>query len=180
MTLDLSKLSDAVNKVAGLANQAAKHKDAADAANAAAAKHKADHDALLAEIKSAQAAVDTLTASLLAATTSPAEAVGIAAVAAALAPVKAPEAPVAHPGVTADLKPTHGILDTIRDALHTPIVGASEPVKTTPLPAVTYVAEAPEAPKAPALPEPIARPKLPPSMAEIAAQIAAAKANAPK
>lgn len=88
MALDLSKLSDAVTKVAGIA-----------AANAT----------LMAEHAQAQADIDQLTASLIAATTTPAGAVGIAAVAAALVPapvapvvpVVAPVAPVA-PAVPAD------------------------------------------------------------------------------
>jgi hypothetical protein len=65
MPLDLSKLSDAVTKVAGIASENA---------------------ALKQDMTDAQTAVDTLTASLIAATTSPAGAVGIAAVAAALDP----------------------------------------------------------------------------------------------
>lgn len=64
MKLDLSKLTDAVTKVAGIA---------------------AERDALVADAKASQEAVDTLTASLIAATTSPAGAVGLAAVASALA-----------------------------------------------------------------------------------------------
>lgn len=63
--IDLTKLTDAVKAVAGVA---------------------AERDRALAAIKSAQADVDTLTASLVAAATSPAGAVGIAAVAAALSP----------------------------------------------------------------------------------------------
>lgn len=65
MPLDLSKLSDAVTQVAGVAKRAA----------------RAEND-----IREAQASVDTLTAALLAAVSTPAEAVGIAAVAAALTP----------------------------------------------------------------------------------------------
>lgn len=65
MALDLSKLSQAVTSVAGVAQA---------------------HALLKAEMAQAQVDVDTLTASLLAAVTSPAEAVGIAAVAAALDP----------------------------------------------------------------------------------------------
>lgn len=61
--IDLSKLTEAVKSVAGIA---------------------ADRDRAYAAIKSAQADVDALTASLLAAATSPAEAVGLAAVSAAL------------------------------------------------------------------------------------------------
>jgi hypothetical protein len=78
MALDLSKLSDAVSKVAGIA-----------------AQNKILQD----EHVQAQLDIDTLTASLIAATTSPAAAVGLAAVASALAPVAfvAPEAPVAAP-----------------------------------------------------------------------------------
>lgn len=63
MPLDLTKLTEAVKAVAGVAAQNARLKqDQADA----------------------QVAVDALTASLIAATTSPAEAVGLAAVAAEL------------------------------------------------------------------------------------------------
>lgn len=65
MKLNLTELSKAVTAVAGIA---------------------AERNALLEDAKASQDAVDTLTASLLAATTSPAEAVGISAVAAALAP----------------------------------------------------------------------------------------------
>lgn len=61
--IDLSKLTEAVKAVAGIA---------------------AERDRAYAAIKSAQADVDALTASLLAAATSPAEAVGLAAVSAAL------------------------------------------------------------------------------------------------
>lgn len=61
--IDLSKLTEAVKSVAGIA---------------------AERDRAYAAIKSAQADVDALTASLLAAATSPAEAVGLAAVSAAL------------------------------------------------------------------------------------------------
>lgn len=61
--IDLSKLTEAVKSVAGIA---------------------AERDRAYAAIKSAQADVDALTASLRAAATSPAEAVGLAAVSAAL------------------------------------------------------------------------------------------------
>jgi hypothetical protein len=70
MKLNLTELSKAVSAVAGVANE---------------------RNALLEDAKASQEAVDTLTASLIAATTSPAEAVGLAAVAAAVAP-DAPEA----------------------------------------------------------------------------------------
>jgi hypothetical protein len=78
MKLDLSKLSDAVSKVAGLAQSHA-HMTAA-------------HDAMLRDHEAAQAAIDTLAASLIAASTLPAEAVGLAAVAQAVAPIS----PVEH------------------------------------------------------------------------------------
>lgn len=68
--IDLSKLTEAVKAVAGIAAQ----RDQA----------VTDRDRAYAAIKSAQADVDALTASLLAAATSPAEAVGLAAVSAAL------------------------------------------------------------------------------------------------
>jgi hypothetical protein len=80
MPLDLSKLSDAVKAVAGVA---------------------AENAALKADIAKAQGDVDALTVSLLAATTSPAEAVGVAAVAAALAPEVA-QAAVPAPVVALD------------------------------------------------------------------------------
>ena len=65
MALDLSKLSEAVTAVAGIAQE---------------------NSQLKAEHAQAQKDVDALTASLIAATTSPAGAVGIAAVSAALDP----------------------------------------------------------------------------------------------
>lgn len=71
MALDLSKLSDAVKSVAGLASE---------------------NSLLKTEAAQAQHDVDALVASILAATTSPAEAVGVAAVAAALDPSKVNEA----------------------------------------------------------------------------------------
>lgn len=91
MKLDLSKLTDAVTSVAGLA---------------------ADHAAMVQDLKETQAAIDTLTNSLLAATKTPAEAVGIAAVAAALAtpspvPPAAPSAAsVSLDQLVADMKAT--------------------------------------------------------------------------
>jgi hypothetical protein len=83
MSLDLSKLSDAVGKVASLAQSHA--------------SVKAGYDALMKEHSDAQVSIDALTATLVAACTSPAEAVGVAAVAAALAPAPAPVAPAADP-----------------------------------------------------------------------------------
>ena len=65
MALDLSKLSEAVTAVAGIAQE---------------------NSQLKAEHAQAQKDVDALTASLIAATTSPAGAVGIAAVSATLTP----------------------------------------------------------------------------------------------
>lgn len=61
--IDLSKLTDAVKAVAGIA---------------------ADRDKAVQAVKDAQAGIDALTSALLAAASSPAEAVGIAAVSAAL------------------------------------------------------------------------------------------------
>lgn len=88
MKLDLSKLSDAVTKVASVAS-------AHTALSSECEALKAECEAYVADHKASQEAIDTLTASLIAATTSPAEAVGLAAVAAAVAPVApAPEAPV--------------------------------------------------------------------------------------
>jgi hypothetical protein len=87
MALDLSKLADAVAKVADLAKSHADTSALVTAANA-------ERDALRADIVQAQADVDGLTALLLAAATTPAEAAGLTAVADALsAPVIAP-APV--------------------------------------------------------------------------------------
>lgn len=65
MKLDLTKLTDAVSKVAGLASENAQMRQ---------------------DMAEAQATVDALAASLIAASTSPAGAVGIAAVSAALDP----------------------------------------------------------------------------------------------
>ncbi|MBR1173907.1 hypothetical protein JQ617_08075 [Bradyrhizobium sp. KB893862 SZCCT0404] len=65
MPLDLTRLTDAVTKVAGIA---------------------AENASLKKDMNDAQTAVDALTASLIAATTSPAGAVGLAAVSAALDP----------------------------------------------------------------------------------------------
>ncbi|MBW7970966.1 hypothetical protein [Bradyrhizobium sp. BR 10289] len=74
MSIDLSKLSEAVTKVASLASE----RDAAIKASKAA-------------IASAQADIDQLADQLLAAVSSPAEAVGIAAVAEALATPVTPQ-----------------------------------------------------------------------------------------
>jgi hypothetical protein len=95
MKLDLAKLTDAVTKVASLAQ--------------AHADISAKHDALLADHQANQDAIDTLTASLIAATTSPVEAVGLAAVAAAVAP-GAPARPIyeAKPTVSAELPKIQG------------------------------------------------------------------------
>jgi hypothetical protein len=70
--LDLTKLSEAVTAVAGVAAE----RDYA----------RAERDALLEDQRASQEAVDALTVSLIAATSSPAGAVGLAAVAAALDP----------------------------------------------------------------------------------------------
>jgi hypothetical protein len=93
--IDLTKLADAVAKVASLANAHAVLNDIHADAKGALARAMADYDALKAEVTGAQASIDHLVETLLAATTSPAEAVGIVAVAAALsAPAVAPSAPV--------------------------------------------------------------------------------------
>jgi len=81
MKLNLTELSKAVAAVAGIA---------------------AENAALKADMQEAQADVDALTASLIAASTSPAGAVGLAAVAAALPPPDKPipsflQAPQAAP-----------------------------------------------------------------------------------
>lgn len=78
--IDLTKLQDAVNKVAGLA---AAHAQLAD-------DHKAN-----------QEAVDTMTAALLAAVGTPAEAVGVTSVAAALHP----DALAADPAIAPHIAP---------------------------------------------------------------------------
>lgn len=65
MKLDLTKLTDAVSKVAGIVAENAQMRQ---------------------DMQDAQASVDALAASLIAATTSPAGAVGLAAVSAALDP----------------------------------------------------------------------------------------------
>ena len=81
MALNLSKLTEAVTAVAGIAQM---------------------HAQLKADVEQAQKDVDTLTASLIAATTDPAGAVGLAAVSEALAAPEASPAPVAD--VLASLK----------------------------------------------------------------------------
>lgn len=73
MALDLSRLSEAVTKVAALA-----------ASVASVASVAAERDAAVAAVVQAQADVDALTEQLLAAASTPAEAAGIAAVSAAL------------------------------------------------------------------------------------------------
>jgi hypothetical protein len=87
LPLDLSKLTDAVAKVASLASSVS--------------SVAAERDAAVQDLVSAQADIDQLTATLLAATTTPAESAGIAAVAAALAvapaPVDVPVAPAVDP-----------------------------------------------------------------------------------
>ena len=90
MSLDLSKLTDAVTKVVALA---ASHADVSSQVATVAA----ERDAAFAAVTQAQADVDALTAKLLAAAGSPAEAAGLAAVSEALfvapAPVDAPVLP---------------------------------------------------------------------------------------
>ena len=79
MALDLTKLSDAVAKVAALA---AAHADV----SATVASVTAERDAALADLAAAQHDIDDMTDKLIAAATTPAGAVGLAAVAAAVAP----------------------------------------------------------------------------------------------
>jgi hypothetical protein len=76
LPLDLSKLTDAVTKVASLA--------------ASVTSLAAEREAAVSHMAQAQVDVDALTAQLLQATQGPAEAAGIAAVSAALAPAAAP------------------------------------------------------------------------------------------
>lgn len=87
MPLDLSKLTDAVSKVASLA--------------ASVATVAAERDAAVADLAQAQTDVDALTAQLLSAATTPAETAGIAAVSAALfvapAPVDVPSESAVDP-----------------------------------------------------------------------------------
>jgi hypothetical protein len=83
--IDLTKLTDAVTKVAGVAQ--------------AAANARAEADAIKAALANAQADIDALAAQLIAAVDTPAEAVGLAAVAGALVPV-AFVAPVDVPTAT--------------------------------------------------------------------------------
>jgi hypothetical protein len=88
MPLDLSKLTDAVGKVAALATSHATVVAARDAA--------------LADLATAQADVDALVAQLVAAAATPAEAAGLTAVAEALVapvPVEAPVQPALGPVV---------------------------------------------------------------------------------
>ncbi|MGY3589352.1 hypothetical protein [Bradyrhizobium sp. USDA 4350] len=88
MSLDLSKLTDAVAKVADLAKAHADISALVASANAA-------RDAAVADLVQAQKDVDALVAQLLAAAKTPAETAGLTAVAAAiLAPSPAPVAPV--------------------------------------------------------------------------------------
>lgn len=104
MKLDLSKLSDAVAKVAGVAQAHA----------SVSAQHSAlndDYAALVADLHSSQDAVDHLTASLLAAIDSPAEAVGISAVAAAVHPDALAQDPAIAPHVAE--QPTATVLPSV-------------------------------------------------------------------
>jgi hypothetical protein len=91
MPLDLSKLTDAVAKVAALAQS---HADVTSTVSAVSAAR----DAAIADLVQAQKDVDALTSQLLSAAQSPAEAAGIVAVAAALAP-EAPAVPAAPASV---------------------------------------------------------------------------------
>lgn len=79
MKLNLTELTKAVSAVAGITT-------ARDQACAARDQMLAQWNELVEDTKASQEAVDALTASLIAATTSPAEAVGLAAVATALTP----------------------------------------------------------------------------------------------
>lgn len=89
MSLDFSKLTDAVAKVTALAASHADVSAAVTAANSA-------RDAALADIAQAQVEIDTMAAHLIAAASTPAEAAGLAAVAAAVSvPPALPAAPVA-------------------------------------------------------------------------------------
>jgi hypothetical protein len=107
LPLDLSKLTDAVTKVAVLASSVA-----SVAAERDAAKW------LICPAVQAQADVDALTAQLVAAATTPAEAAGLTAVAAALAPVPvSPTLPAADPVAPAPVTPVAvgvtGVADTM-------------------------------------------------------------------
>jgi hypothetical protein len=108
MALDLSKLTDAVTKVAGIA-----------------AANKALQD----EHTAAQADIDKLTAALLDATTSPAAAVGIAAVAAALAPVAPASAPNAAP--VAPAVQTVGVVSPVAPAAPATVSATGSPAPLT-------------------------------------------------
>lgn len=114
MPIDLSKLSEAVKGVAGLA---ADH-----------AAMKSRHDAMLADITQAQKDVDALVAALKGAATSPAGAVGITAVAQALAPqlTAAAVAPVAVAPVAAPV---------VAPAVVAPAVAAPAAATVSPSPA---------------------------------------------
>lgn len=122
MSLDFTKLTDAVAKVASLAASHADVSSQVVAANAA-------RDAALADLAQAQIDIDDMAAKLIASATTPAEATGLAAVAAALvAPVSPVVAPVA------------------------PAVDPTAPVVVAPAPAVAVVAPAPTGtPVAPAV-----------------------------
>jgi len=86
VALDLSKLSEAVTAVAGIAQE---------------------NSQLKAEHAQAQKDVDALTASLIAATTSPAGAVGIAAVSAALAAPAALDPEAVNAAIASLAEKTH-------------------------------------------------------------------------
>jgi hypothetical protein len=99
--LDLTKLTDAVTKVAKLATDHAATKQAYDDASSERHAARVERDAALEAIAKAQADIDALTSTLIAAAGSPAEATGIAAVADALfvapAPTIAPVIPAINP-----------------------------------------------------------------------------------
>lgn len=120
MSLDFSKLTDAVAKVAALA---ASHGDASAAISAATSAR----DAALADLAQAQIDINAMADQLIAAAQTPAESAGLAAVASALV---AP-APVGPASVTPAVAPV---------APHAPVAGPSS--------AVTYLPGDPRAPKA--------------------------------
>jgi hypothetical protein len=171
MSLDLSKLTDAVTKVASLAQShavvVASHADTSGALAAAVA----DADALRKEIADAQGGIDHLTETLLAACTSPAEAVGLTAVAAALVAPVAPVAPVAAP-ISVDplsvIFPTITPVATVAPVI-LPAPVAAPVVTATLLPSVDLM-PAPASPVAPAAPM---------TLEELNAHIARQNASAP-
>lgn len=153
MSLDLSKLTDAIGKVADLAKSHASTSALVSTYNAA----KVAAETALAQ---AQKDVDTLVAQLLAAATTPAEATGLTAVASALttpaAPVVAPVTPVAPAVATvvSAVAPAVQVAPVVSAAA--PAVAPVAPVAPSPAsaPAVHVAAAAPPvvAPAAPVAP----------------------------